>query len=84
MIREILDMIEAELGAPLPGECKTRVVLRAHQELGGESYYLPKAPKGVTMQRIVDLGTALPANDVAAALGVSPRYVRKIRGLLRG
>jgi DNA-binding CsgD family transcriptional regulator len=84
MIRELVRMVEQELGTAMSAESRIRVETAMCRQYGGEQHYLPKQPKQQTVLRIVALGTGIPAVEAARQIGVTPQYVRKIRRIMRG
>lgn len=81
MIRELVQMVEKELGISLPADAPHRLESALCRQYGGTTLYVPKLPKLVLQVRIGALGTALPTTVLAEHLGVSPRRIRQV---LRG
>lgn len=81
MIRELVQMVENELGTSLPPDSSRRLEEALCRQYGGERVYVPKLPKLVNQVRITALGTGKATMELAGALGVTPRRVRQ---LLRG
>jgi hypothetical protein len=79
---DIVSLVETALGTALSQEQALRLRHAEAQNYGGECHYHPKAPKRVKAL-IIEAGTSAPAYDVAKRLGVSVRYVRKVRQLTR-
>lgn len=81
MIRELVQMVEKEIGTRLPADSAHRLEAALCRQYGGESLYVPKLPKLVAQVRLAALGTGLATSVMAQKLGVTPRRVRQI---LRG
>ena len=79
---DIVSLVETALGTSLSPEQSLRLRHVEAQQYGGECWYHPKQPKRVKAL-IIEAGTSAPAYDVAQRLGVSVRYVRKVRQLAR-
>ncbi len=79
MIRELVRMVEKELGFALPSDATHRLEAALCQQYGGERVYVPKLPKLVHQVRIASLGTATTSMAVLATeLGMTSRQVRRI------
>lgn len=81
MIRELVRMVEKELGVPLPADATHRLEAALCLQYGGASVYVPKLPKLVHQVRVAGLGTSLPSAVLAGEMGLSARHVRRV---LRG
>ena len=79
---DIVRLVETALGTALSPEQSLRLRQAESKSYGGEMHYHPKAPTRVKAL-ILEAGTSAPAYDVAQRLGVSVRYVRKVRQLTR-
>lgn len=79
---DIVSLVESALGTALSGDQAQRLRRAEAQRYGGELHYHPKSVVR-TKTLIIEAGTSAPANDVAQRLGVSVRYVRKVRQLTR-
>jgi len=79
MIRDLVRMVEQELGVVLPADAPRRLEAALCQKYGGERLYVPKLPKLVHQVRLAGLGTATTSMAVLATeLGMTVRGVRKI------
>lgn len=82
MIRELVRMVEQELGQALPAESASRLEAALCRQYGGERVYVPKLPKLVNQVRLSQLGTGTSAT-AAMASGMN-MSVRQVRRLMRG
>ena len=82
MILDLVKLFEQELG-PIPRETVQRIERTFCAQYGGELGYVRKSPKRNVIARVLECGTAASATDVAGAIGITPRYVRQIRKLIR-
>jgi hypothetical protein len=82
---DIVRLVETALGTSLSNEQAQRLRHTEAQQYGGEVHYHPKLTKPTTPAKalIIEAGTTAPAFDVAQRLGISVRYVRKVRQLSR-
>ncbi len=80
MIKDLMKILEAELGHSLPQDLQHRAEAQLCQQYGGERVYVPKLPKLVHQVRLTQISTstAATAHD-AARLGLSVRHVRRIQ-----
>lgn len=78
MIRDLVQMVERELGAKLPTDSVHRVEAALCQQYGGERLYVPKLPKLVHQVRLADIGSGMHGAAVAAEMRLSVRQVRRI------
>ena len=83
MIDEIMQLLRAQ-GVAVPSGIEQRVVERFMQANGGTEVYVPKAPKRMTINRVQQYGTTVPATFIARELGMTVQHVRRVRRLLRG
>jgi Mor family transcriptional regulator len=81
MIRELVQMVEKELGQPMPAGSAHRLEEALCRQYGGERLYLPKLPKLVAQVRLAAIGTGQANAELAGQMGVS---VRQVRRYLRG
>lgn len=82
MIRELVQMVEKELGTTLPHDSSQRLQEALCRQYGGERVYIPKLPKLVHQVRVAQLGTGTSATQAMAnGVGLS---IRQVRRLLRG
>lgn len=80
MIRDLMKILERELGQPLPSDMPQRLEAQLCQQYGGERVYVPKLPKLQHQVRLTHLSTSTAAtHEDAARLGLSVRQVRRIR-----
>ncbi len=84
MIRELVRIVEAKTGNALPADTVMAIEAEFCRRHRGEVLRVPANSKVVTMQNILDLGTAVPTSVAARQLGVSIRTVQRVRRLLRG
>lgn len=82
MIRDILKIIETELGQQMQPDAVRRIEARICASYSGER--IPAMPKVVTIQRVIDLGTGLPNSELARRIGCSVRTVQRTKRLLCG
>lgn len=78
MIRELVQMVEKELGQALPRDSAHRLEAALCKQYGGERLYVPKLPKLVAQVRVASLGTGMATAAMAAELSLSVRQVRRI------
>ena len=78
MIRELVQMVEKELGTVLPKDSAHKLEAALCQAYGGERMYIPKLPKLVHQVRMASLGTGTASAALAAPMGLSVRQVRRI------
>lgn len=78
---DIVRLVEIALGTSLTNEQSARLRNVEAERYGGERFYHPKRAARPVKSLIIEAGTTAPAYDVAQRLGVSVRYVRKIRQL---
>ena len=78
MIRELVQMVEKELGQALPRDSAHRLEAALCRQYGGERMYIPKLPKLVTQVRVASLGTGMATAALAGELNLSVRQVRRI------
>lgn len=78
MIRDLLQLVEKELGTSLPPGSARRLESALCQQYGGERVYVPKLPKLVNQVRLAALGTGLATGELARQMGVTTRRVRQI------
>lgn len=78
MIRELVQMVEKELGQTLPRDSAHRLEAALCKQYGGERLYVPKLPKLVSQVRLAALGTGLASAALAGELNLSVRQVRRI------
>lgn len=78
MIRDLVQMVEKELGTPLPPGSAHRLESALCQQYGGERVYVPKLPKLVNQVRMASLGTGMATGELALRMGVTTRRVRQI------
>ena len=83
MIKEMLNLVIAELGVQPEAPTLHRIERRVMDQFGGEAHYLPKHSKVATIERVMAYGTGAPASDVARRAGVSVRTVQRVRKLYR-
>lgn len=79
---DIVSLVETALGTALSGDQAQRLRRAESQRYGGEAHYHPKSTAH-TKALIIEAGTSAPAHDVAQRLGVTVRYVRKVRQMVR-
>jgi hypothetical protein len=79
---DIVRLVETALGTSLSNEQTQRLRHAEAQQYGGEAHYHPKRQTPIKTL-IIDAGSTAPAFDVAQRLGISVRYVRKVRQLSR-
>lgn len=80
---DIVRVVESALGTSLTTDAAARLRAVDASMHGGQVIYHP-APRNQTKTLIIEAGTTAPALDVARRLGVSVRYVRRIRQLVKG
>ena len=79
MIRDLVKMVEDELGKPLPDGSAHRLEAALCRDYGGERMYVPKLPKLVHQVRVAELGTSTSATmELAGRMGLSVRQVRRV------
>mgnify|MGYP006921298054 CR=1 FL=1 len=78
MIRDLVKMVEHELGTSLPADACHRLEASLCRSYGGERMYIPKLPKLVHQVRIAALGTGSASGSLAGSMGLSVRQVRRI------
>lgn len=78
IINEVISLTEGKLGTRLAGAQRREVIVSVAHSYGGERHYLPKLPKLQAQVRVEAIGTGASAAEVASALGISARWVRKI------
>lgn len=83
MLNDLRNLLELEIGTTDPRASVERIERALCSKYGGEPVYLHKSPKRNIVARVIEYGTGMPAADVAACIGVTPRYVRQIRKLMR-
>lgn len=81
MIRELVQLVERELGTPLPTDSAHRLEAALCRQYGGERLYVPRLPKLVHQVRLASLGTGMATTALAESSGLSVRQVRRV---LRG
>lgn len=80
MIRDLMKILEREIGHPLPDATHHKVEAELCQQYGGERLYVPKLPKLVHQVRLTHISTSTAAtHEDAVRLGLSVRQVRRIR-----
>jgi hypothetical protein len=82
MIKDLMKILEAELGHSLPQDLQHRAEAQLCQQYGGERVYVPKLPKLVKRVQFASLSTGTSAcPEVAAKMGITVRGLRKsLRG----
>jgi hypothetical protein len=83
MLNDLRKLLEQEVGTPDPCSSVERIERALCAKYGGEPIYVHKAPKRNIVERVIEYGTGMAAVDVAVCIGVTPRYVRQIRRLMR-
>lgn len=81
MIRDLVKMVEHELGTSLPADACHRLEASLCRAYGGERMYVPKLPKLVHQVRIAAIGTGTgntASGALASGMGLSVRQVRRI------
>ena len=82
MIRDLVKMVEYELGTDLPTDACHRLEAALCRTYGGERMYVPRLPKLVHQVRMaaINPGTGSGCQTVALAgsMGLSVRQVRRI------
>lgn len=78
MIRELVQMVEKELGVTMPRDSAHRLEAALCLQYGGERLYVPKLPKLVSQVRMASLGTGMASAALAGELNLSVRQVRRI------
>ena len=80
MIRDLVKLVEYELGTDLPSDACHRLEAALCRTYGGERMYVPKLPKLVHQVRIAAIGTGTggPSAALADNMGLSVRQVRRI------
>lgn len=81
MIRDLVKMVEYELGTSLPNDACHRLEAALCRSYGGERMYVPKLPKLVHQVRIAAIGTgtgSTASGALASGMGLSVRQVRRI------
>jgi hypothetical protein len=87
MIRDLVKLVEYELGADLPSDACHRLEAALCRSYGGERMYVPKLPKLVHQVRIAAIGSSAgtSADAASAALaGSMGLSVRQVRRIVRG
>jgi hypothetical protein len=79
MITDLLQMVEKELGRPLPGTSAQAIKTGLSQRYGGERVYIPAWPKAVARFQINSIGASLSTREAAARLGFTQRQVQRLR-----
>ena len=79
MISDLMQLVEKELGRPLPGTSAAAIKTGLAQRYGGERIYVPAWPKAVTAWKINTIGASLSSQDAAKLLKISSSQVRRIR-----
>jgi Mor family transcriptional regulator len=84
MIRDLVKLVEYELGTDLPSDACHRLEAALCRTYGGERMYVPKLPKLVHQVRIAAIGSSMgtgtsgPSAALAGNMGLSVRQVRRI------
>jgi Mor family transcriptional regulator len=78
IINEVISLTESKLGTAMGRDQRRQVLESVAQSYGGERHYLPKMPKLVAQVRVEAIGTSMGQTDVAKAVGMSVRQVRRI------
>lgn len=68
MIADLLELVQKELGHPLPGTSRTIIAATLGERYGGQRIYVPALPKAQQGARLLIGGT----------VSVGPRQVRRI------
>jgi hypothetical protein len=83
MLNDLRKLLELEIGTPDPRASVERIERALCVKYGGNTVYVHKSTKRNIVSRVIEYGTGMAAADVAACVGITPRYVRKIRKLMR-
>lgn len=78
MIRELLNLVEGELGTSLAPDAAQRIKAGLCQAYGGERMYVEKLPKLVHQVRLSSIGTGQATATLAGQMGLSVRHVRRV------
>jgi hypothetical protein len=68
MIADLLELVQKELGHPLPGTSRTMIAAALGERYGGQRIYVPAYPKAQQGARLL----------IGATVSVGPRQVRRI------
>jgi Mor family transcriptional regulator len=78
IINDIISLTESKLGTAMAREQRRQVIEAVAHHYGGERHYLPKLPKLVAQVRVEAIGTGVPQAEIAGAIGLSVRQIRRI------